>query len=90
MSLTTLIVSRTESFALSFPWETCANICGIRYFEKTSSIAAFVVPGYPMLCVYFSAIVVRIVYLPFGLCGSAAAAYRIALNGKAPGKLGKL
>src|SRR6266513_2940957 len=26
-----------------------------------------------MLCVYFSAIVVRIVYLPFGLCWSAVA-----------------
>ena len=45
MPLTTLIVSRTESCALSFPCETCANICGIRYFEKISSIAAFVVPG---------------------------------------------
>jgi hypothetical protein len=43
-----------------------------------------------MLWVYFSAIAVRIVYLPFGLCGSPAAACRIALNGNAPGKLGKL
>ena len=34
-----------------------------------------------MLCVNFSAIVVRTVYLPFGLCVSAAAALRICLNG---------
>ena len=33
--------------------------------------------------VYFSAIVVRIVYLPSGLCVSAAAALRIWLNGNA-------
>ena len=43
-----------------------------------------------MLCVYFSAIVVRIVYFPLGLFLSAAAAFRICLNGNAPGKLGKL
>ena len=43
-----------------------------------------------MLCVYFSAIVVRIVYLPFGLCVSAAANFRISLNGIAFGNVGKL
>src|SRR5579884_3889658 len=43
-----------------------------------------------MLWVYFSAIVVRIVYLPFGGCGSAAATFRIALNGNAFWNVGKL
>src|SRR6266480_2352874 len=90
MSFTWEFVERTESAALIFPCDTCANIAGMRYFEKTSSIAAFVVPGYPMLCVYFSAIVVSTVYFPRGLCVSAAAALRICLNGNAPGKLGKL
>ena len=40
-----VFVWRTESSALTLPCETCANICGIRYFEKSSSTAAFVVPG---------------------------------------------
>src|SRR5215471_9722522 len=43
-----------------------------------------------MLCVYFSAIVVRIVYFPFGLCGSAAAILRMSLNGIAFANVGKL
>ena len=43
-----------------------------------------------MLCVYFSAIVVRIEYFPFGLCGSAAATLRIAGNGNVFVKVGKL
>src|SRR5207302_8475485 len=90
MSFTCELIDLTESAALIFPCDTCANICGMRYFENTSSIAAFVVPGYPMLCVYFSAIVVRIVYFPLGLFLSAAAAFRICLKGNAPGKLGKL
>src|SRR4029079_3035053 len=90
MSFTCELIDFTESAALILPCDTCANICGMRYFEKTSSIAAFVVPGCRMLCVYCSAIGVRIVYCPFGLFLSAAAALRICLNGNAPGKLGKL
>ena len=43
-----------------------------------------------MLCVYFSAIVVRIVYLPFGGCVSAAAIFRIAANGNVFVNVGKL
>ena len=42
------------------------------------------------MCVYFSAIVVRIVYFPFGLFGSAAAILRIAGNGNVFSKVGKL
>ena len=40
-----VLIPRTASSALSFPCDTCANIAGIMYFEKISSIAAFVVPG---------------------------------------------
>src|SRR6266404_3505944 len=43
-----------------------------------------------MLCVYFSAIVVRIVYFPFGLCGSAAAVFRISGKGNVFANVGKL
>ena len=40
MSLIAVFVWRTESSALTLPCATCANICGIRNFEKSSSIAA--------------------------------------------------
>ena len=90
MSLICAFVWLTESAALSLPCETWANICGINDVVSTSSTAAFTVPGYPMLCVYFCAIVVRTVYLPFGGCVSCAASLRIPLKEIAFSKTGKL
>src|SRR2546430_15046983 len=67
----------TASSGDDFPCATVANICGIMKVLKISSMTAFVLPGWPGFVVYFSAIVVRIVYLPFGLCVSCAAILRM-------------
>ena len=84
--------AETASAGVDFPCATSANICGMRYVLKISSITGVVLPGWPGFVVYFSAIVVRIVYLPFGLCESCALSWRIVLKPPlmAPVHAGKL
>src|SRR4029453_2289165 len=72
--------AETASSGVAFPWATCANICGMRNVLYSSSMTGVELPGCPGFVVYFSAIVVRMVYLPFGLCGSCAESLRIVLK----------